>query len=146
MSDTTKGQRFHGGCHCGNIRFWFDWSAQVENIPVRACGCSFCTKHGAVWTSHPEGQFQLQIIDPFQAKRYQFGTKTADIHIYTNCGIPPITTCTIDGRDYAVLNSNTFENVDRSMFDQSPTNFDDESVGDRQARRQRNWTPRAADE
>ena len=30
MSDTTKGQRFHGGCHCGNIRFWFDWSAQVK--------------------------------------------------------------------------------------------------------------------
>ena len=81
MGDTTKGRRFHGGCHCGNIRFWFDWPAQAENIPVRACGCSFCTKHGAVWTSHPEGQFQLQITDAFQAKRYQFGQKTADMHL-----------------------------------------------------------------
>ena len=89
MGDTTKDQRFHGGCHCGNIRFWFDWPAQAENIPVRACGCSFCTKHGAVWTSHPEGQFQLQITDAFQAKRYQFGQKTADMHVCANCGITP---------------------------------------------------------
>ena len=146
MSDTTKGWRFHGGCHCGNICFWFDWPAQAENIPVRACGCSFCTKHGAVWASHPEGQFQLQITDPFQAKRNQFGTRTADIHVCANCGITPIVTRTFDGRDYAVPNINTFENVDGSMSDQSPADFDSESVGDRLARRQRNWTPRAAEE
>ena len=100
MSDTTKGRRFHGGCHCGNIRFCFDWLGQAENIPVRACGCSFCTKHGAVWTSHPEGQFQLQITDPFQAKSYQFGQTTADMHVCANCGITPIATCTIDGQQF----------------------------------------------
>ena len=146
MNETMKDQRFEGGCHCGNISFWFDWPAEVEDIPARACVCSFCFKHGAVWTSHPEGQFQLQITDPIQAKRYQFGTMTADIHVCTNCGIPPIATCTMDGRDYAVLNFNTFEEIDRSMFNQYPTNFDGETVGDRQARRQRNWTPRATGE
>lgn len=146
MPDTVNGQRIHGGCHCGNIRFWIDWPVRAARIPVRACGCSFCRKHGAVWTSHPDGQFQLQVADPAQARRYHFGTKTADFHVCANCGVPPVVTCTMQGRDYAVLNINTFEDIDPSMFDQSPTDFDGESVGDRLARRQRNWTPRATGE
>ena len=146
MSENKNGQRFHGGCHCGNIRFWFDWPDQSTAIPVRACGCSFCSKHGAVWTSHPEGRFQLEITDPVQAVAYQFGTKTADFHVCATCGVPPVVTCTMEGRQYAVLNINTFEDVDPAMFDQSPTDFDGETVGSRLARRQRNWTPEASEE
>ena len=42
-----------GGCHCGNIRFSLSWEPDPAEIPARACICSFCTKHGGVWTSNP---------------------------------------------------------------------------------------------
>lgn len=146
MPDSEADQRFHGSCHCGNIRFWFDWPGQTATIPIRACGCSFCQKHGAVWTSNPNGQFQLTIDDPAQAVAYQFGTKTADFHLCTACGVPPIVTCTMAGRRYAVLNVNTFNDVDAAIFDRSPTDFDGETVDSRLDRRQRNWTPEAHSE
>ena len=40
-----------GRCHCGNISFALDWQPEPTDIPARACSCSFCTKHGGVWTS-----------------------------------------------------------------------------------------------
>ena len=42
-----------GRCHCGNIRFALDWQPDPETIPARACTCTFCTRHGGVWTSYP---------------------------------------------------------------------------------------------
>ncbi|MDP6691786.1 MAG: hypothetical protein QF384_19990 [Alphaproteobacteria bacterium] len=49
----------------------------------------------------------------------------------------------MDGQQYAVLNINTFDDVDRARFDTSPTDFEGETVESRLARRRRNWTPRA---
>jgi hypothetical protein len=40
-----------GRCHCGNISFALDWQPEPSEIPARACTCSFCAKHGGVWTS-----------------------------------------------------------------------------------------------
>jgi len=53
-------------------------------------------------------------------------------------------TCTIEGARYAVLNVNTFEDIDRSQLVVTPTNFDGETTENRLARRRRNWTPEAA--
>ena len=133
--------QIRGSCHCGNIRFALVWPDSAPNIPVRACGCSFCTKHRAVWTSHPSGRFELRIADESQVKRYQFGTKTADFVICTTCGVPPIVTCIIEGTRYAVFNVNTFDNVERSQLVETVTNFEGESTENRLARRRRNWTP-----
>ncbi len=43
-----------GGCHFGNLRFELDWEGEPTGIPARACGCSFCVKHGGTWTSNPD--------------------------------------------------------------------------------------------
>ena len=45
----------HGKCHCGNISFSLTWEPDPGEIPARACTCSFCTKHGGVWTSLVSG-------------------------------------------------------------------------------------------
>ena len=42
-----------GKCHCGNIALELEWEGDPPEIPARACGCSFCVKHGGVWTSNP---------------------------------------------------------------------------------------------
>jgi len=60
--------------------------------------------------------------------------------------VPPIVTCTIEGRRYAVVNVNTLEDVDKSQLAEEVTNFEGESEHDRLARRKRNWTPEAFDD
>jgi hypothetical protein len=136
-------RQIHASCHCGNIRVRIEWPGSGA-IPSRRCGCGLCTRHGAAWTSHPDGRFQLQVGDASRVTQYQFGTKTADFHVCTTCGAIPIVTWTSEGRRYAVFNVNTFEDVDRSQLAETPTSFEGESTEDRLARRRRNWTPEAA--
>ena len=131
--------RIAGSCHCGNIRFTLDWLPEPAAIPARACTCSFCTKHGGVWTSCPTGSLQVQIADPARVHRYAFGTKTADFHVCTACGVVPVVTSRIDGREHAVVSVNAFDGVDPALLQRGSASFDGEGTGDRLARRQRNW-------
>ena len=128
-----------GGCHCGNVRLSLDWPAEVERIPARACGCTFCRKHGATWTSHPQASLVLRIADATRVERYAFGTRTADFHVCMACGVVVAATCRIDGRDYAVVNINTFEGVDPARFDRSDSDVEGETVDARLARRRSRW-------
>lgn len=145
MDHSIAHHRIHGSCHCGNIRFEFDRPDAGAMIPVRACGCSMCVKHRGVWTSHPRGQFRLRIGNETKVTRYRFGTKTADFHVCSTCGVVPIVTCEIDGARYAVVNANTFDNVDRNQLVESIADFEGETAENRLARRRRNWTPEASD-
>ena len=128
-----------GRCHCGNIAFALRWEPTPAEIPARACGCSFCTKHGGVWTSNPAGRLEVSVQDPAQLSKYAFGTRTADFHVCTRCGIVPVVSCQIDGRVYAVVNVNAFEGVDAALLRRAATNFEGEETGSRLARRKRNW-------
>ena len=131
-----------GKCHCGNIAFRLEWPESVRPLAVRACGCTFCTKHGGVYTSHPDARLRARVLDEDLLNRYAFGTGTAEFYICARCGAVPFVTSTIDGTVYAVVNVNTFENVPAADLDASATDFDGESVEDRLQRRQRNWIPR----
>jgi hypothetical protein len=131
-----------GSCHCRNLSFSLDWQPDPAGIPARACGCSFCVKHGGVWTSYPAGHLRVTVRRPDRVARYEFGTKTAQFHICTDCGIVPVVTSEIAGRTYAVVSVNAFDNVDAALLERSPASFDGESGGDRLARRQRNWIGR----
>ena len=132
-------RRIEGGCHCGNIRFEFELPEPDGAIAVRACGCSFCQRHGGVYTSHPAGKLAARIADVSETERYRFGTATADFHICRACGVVPFVTSEIDGALYAVVNVNSFEGDDE--LESSPSDFDGETVDSRLVRRQRNWIP-----
>jgi hypothetical protein len=73
--------------------------------------------------------------------RYRFGTATADFYVCSRCGAVPFVISEIDDHLYAVVNVNTFEDVDVSSLVRSSTNFDGEEAGDRLERRKRNWIP-----
>ena len=128
-----------GKCHCGNIAFSLTWEPDPDEIPARACSCSFCTKHGGVWTSHPGGALKVVVQDPSRLSRYAFGTRTAQFHVCTRCGIVPVVTSQIDGHLYAVVSVNAFEGVDPSLLRRAPASFDGEGEDSRLARRKRNW-------
>ena len=129
----------HGRCHCGNIAFDLEWAGDPAKIPARACGCGFCTRHGGVWTSHPASRLAVKIEDDARVSRYEFGTRTATFYVCARCGVPPLVTSVIEGRTYAVVNVNCFEEVDPVRLDRTPTSFDGETVESRLARRKRGW-------
>jgi hypothetical protein len=128
-----------GHCHCGNISFALDWRPEPSEIPARACTCSFCAKHGGVWTSCPTGSLTVSVKDRVRASNYTFGTKTAEFHVCTTCGVVPVVTSRIDGRLYAVVSVNAFENVMPVLFRHVPANFEDENEDARLSRRKRSW-------
>ena len=128
-----------GGCHCGNVRYALAWPEDAERIPARKCGCTFCFKHGATWTSHPDASLVVQISDPSLVERYRFGTETADFHVCLGCGVPVVATSRIDDHEYAVVNINTFDGVDMTRVDRSDADFEGESFADRLARRRSRW-------
>ena len=71
--------------------------------------------------------------------RYEFGTRTAQFQVCTDCGVVPLVTSLIEKRLYAVVSVNAFDNIAPSQLKRMPASFDGESEGDRLARRQRNW-------
>lgn len=141
MSKRDGIEVLRGSCHCGNISFTFEWPADRRDIPARACTCSFCRKHGGRWTSNPEGAFTLTVRDAARESIYRFGTVTADFHVCSICGVPPIVTSVIDGRRYGVVNVNTLTGIDSDRVVERPISFDDEDAFVRLARRARTWTP-----
>jgi hypothetical protein len=131
--------RIPGSCHCGNIRFDLEWPGEATHIAARRCGCTFCQKHGGVWTSNPAGSLTVRIARSAQVSRYEFGTATAQFVVCASCGAVPLVTSDIEGRLYAVVNVNTFDGVEPASLSIAPASFDGEEVGDRLARRKRNW-------
>jgi hypothetical protein len=128
----------HGSCHCGNIRYVLEWPGEPATIPARACTCGFCTRHGAVWTSHPDAQLTIETSDAAAISRYAFETKTAEFRVCTRCGGVPVCTSRIDGRDYAVVNVNTFDDP-AIAIEQVPVSFDGEDEAGRLQRRKERW-------
>src|SRR5262249_27187809 len=105
-----------GSCHCGNISFTLTWDPDPKEIPARACTCTFCQKHGGVWTSNPKGSLKVSVEDASLVSRYSFGTRTADFHICSRCGVVPVVTSRIDGHLYAVVSVNAFVDVDPALL------------------------------
>jgi len=128
-----------GSCHCGNISFALAWEPDPIEIPARACDCSFCTKHGGVWTSNPGGSLKVAVEEASLVSRYAFGTRTAEFHVCSRCGIVPVVTSRIDDRLYAVVSVNAFEDVAASLLRRVPASFEQETEASRLARRKRNW-------
>ena len=131
--------RIQGKCHCGNIRYTLEWPGEVSDIRIRACRCTFCTKHGGSWTSHRDSQLVAEIGDSSLVSKYKFGTATADFYVCARCGAVPFVTSAIDDGLYAVVNVNTFEGIDLSSLSRASTDFDGEGTDERLDRRKRNW-------
>jgi len=128
-----------GKCHCGNIAFELDWPGDSPEIPARACDCSFCVKHGGVWTSNPQSRLAVVIRDASHVSKYEFGTRTATFHVCTICGAVPLVTSDVAGHRYAVVNVSTLESVDPAQLRRTSSHFDAEDIDSRLARRSRNW-------
>jgi len=133
-----------GSCHCGRLSVTFTTGTPVEELPLRACQCTFCRRHGGLTTSDPAGEVVLRVQGPVP-EWYRFGSAATDFWICPRCGVYVGACVASDGRRYAVVNVRALDEEKR--FTQSPTPmvYDAESPGERLGRRSRAWSPARID-
>jgi hypothetical protein len=134
-------QTFLGRCHCGNVEVALETARAAGDLPLRACGCSFCRKHGVRTTADPKGRARIVVQDPSRLIRYRFEQATADFLVCGGCGVYMAAVLSDPGAAFAVLNVNAFDERDRFVGDGQPVHYDGESADGRRARRRQQWTP-----
>ena len=100
---------YHGGCHCGAVRF------AAESPPIRdvmSCNCSFCGRQGALLAFIPATAFTLVSGDAALSD-YQFGAKTIHHLFCATCGIASFGRGTMpDGSEAVALNVRCLDGID----------------------------------
>lgn len=131
----------HGGCHCDSIKVVFETALDPHALPLRACQCSFCRRHGGITTSDPAGRFIIEVREPEQLQRYRFALGITDFLICRTCGVYVAATMESDNRILGVLNVNVLDEREPFARPTTPMEYGEEAVEDREARRAKVWMP-----
>jgi hypothetical protein len=130
----------HGRCHCGNVSYTLHTDKPRQDMTVRICRCDFCLRHRPRYWSDPAGSFDIEIGDPSRILKYRFGHKTADFVVCLDCGVFCFAVGEFEGGHRAVTNVNLAlarDEAPKEVFLEALA----EEPGDRNARRNTNWTP-----
>ena len=129
-----------GACHCGQVEVTLETAMSVMDLPLRACGCSFCRRHGTKAVADPNVRLSIS-APPNGLNRYRFGLRTADYLICRTCGAYVVAVISGNDKERATLNvtaTGISELADRPA---EQVDYDRESVEGRRARRLTSWTP-----
>jgi len=129
-----------GTCHCGAIRATLHSAQAPEALQVRACQCSFCTRHGAMTASDPAGSATIE-MQPAALTRYQFGTRTGTSLICARCGVYAGVILEDGGKTWSVINVRGLAVAQLQGRSAEPVVYDGETPEARIARRKAKWTP-----
>ena len=132
---------YRGQCHCGAVGFDYRTDVPTAQWPVRACQCTFCLKHGGVYTSDPTGSVRFTHQDPSLLSRYRFGQKTADFLFCGRCGGYLGAVTEEEGKRIAVLCIRAMDPQPADLPAAQPMSYEGETMGDRNTRRSARWTP-----
>jgi hypothetical protein len=133
--------RLTGACHCGNLALTFETTRDPGELTVRACGCSFCRRHGGRTISDPKGRVEFAIHDPALLSRYSFGLGTAQFLVCRTCGVYVGAVMADAGSAYAIININALQTPEVLAMAAVPMSYDHESAIERRTRRRALWTP-----
>ena len=122
-------------CHCAAIRIEFETD---KPLAPRACQCRVCRRQDARMVSDPDGSATLT-LGP-DTRRYRFGTGTTDFLFCGRCGIYVGAVAELDGRTFATLNLNAFDEPHLELAP-DPVSYDGETAEEKADRRRRKWTP-----
>ena len=122
-------------CHCRAIVLEFETD---KPLAPRACQCGFCRRHNVRMVSDPEGRAVLSVGS--ETLRYRFATQTTDYLICERCGVYVGAVAEVDGRTYASLNLNAFDDP-RLDLAATPVSYEGETAAEKAERRRRKWTP-----
>ncbi|TPI45389.1 aldehyde-activating protein [Mesorhizobium sp. B2-9-1] len=130
-----------GGCHCGNIRLSFSTALDPAQLEIRACQCSFCTRHGSRAAADPNGRLVVSVEDRQRLRAYRFGLRTADYLLCGECGVY-VAAIAGEGDDAtAIVIVNALDDRERFSREPIPVRYDAETREQRLARRRSAWMP-----
>jgi hypothetical protein len=130
-----------GGCHCGRLRVSFDTARAPTELPLRACQCTFCRRHGGLTTSDPEGEVVLTVAEIPPGGWYRFGTGMTDFWVCPGCGVYVGGYIEVNGQGRAVVNIRALDARDQFTQAPAPMDYGQETREGRIQRRLRVWTP-----
>src|SRR5262245_25440605 len=131
---------YEGACHCGAIRATLVASKPAEELEVRACQCSFCTRHGAKTVSDPSGRVRFQ-IDGAMLSYYLFSTRTGTSLICNRCGMYAGVMIEDGDNVWSVLNVRGLAIPEFTNRPAEAKDYEGETPEQRIARRKATWTP-----
>ena len=131
----------HGGCHCGNLRLTFHASRPFEEMPIRACQCSFCRKHNVRATADPDGRLEIKVADAGKLSRYRLGHGITDFLVCRECGVYVGATMEDEdnGQTLATCIVNTLELDQSRIKEPVAAHYEEETPGSRLERRRTRW-------
>jgi hypothetical protein len=130
-----------GSCHCGNLKVVFETALDRNALPLRACQCSFCTRHRGVTTSDPAGRLVVEVRQPELLQRYRFALGITDFLLCRTCGVYVAATMDVGDGTLGVLNVNVLDERELFVRQPEPMQYGAESVEDRETRRAKVWMP-----
>jgi hypothetical protein len=137
----SSSELYEGLCHCRAIGFRYRTALSPKDWIIRACQCSFCRTHAALSTSDPAGSLQFLEHAASALHRYQFGLKTADFLLCSNCGAYVGAITRSGSKQLGVLNVRVLDSLSQQLPEAVPMSYETEGVAERFARRQERWTP-----
>ena len=131
----------NGGCHCGNLRLTFHASKPFEEMPIRACQCTFCRKHNVLATADPGGRLEIKVADEGKLSRYKLGLGVTDFLVCRDCGVYVGATMEDEerGETLATCIVNTLELDQSRIKEPVAAHYDEETAGSRLERRRTRW-------
>jgi hypothetical protein len=132
-------------CHCGGLSAHYRTALPTASWPLRACQCAFCTAHGALSTSDPNGSLSFSAGQPGLLRRYQFGTRTAEFLICGSCGVYLGAVMSHGAQRWGVLNARALQPPPRDLPAPQPMQYGAEGSDERAQRRTARWTPLSDD-
>jgi hypothetical protein len=129
-----------GHCHCGAIRVELDPGRPPAELPLRACQCGFCRRHGAATTSDPGARLHIEAA-PGAMNRYRFGRRAVDALICDECGVYMASLLETEDGLLATLNVAGTQLDGFAGRAPEPITYEEETDAERLARRKRRWTP-----
>jgi hypothetical protein len=130
---------FSGGCHCGSLGVRLRTTLAPSELVPRRDSCGFCLRHAARVISDPKGW--LEIAAPPEATPYRFGMGITDFHLCPRCGCFVAASWADGDHLFGVVNVNALDERDAFSVAAAITDFDAETLAEREARRRRGWTP-----
>ena len=82
-SPYNRGMIYHGGCHCGAVRFEVE---APEKFTALECNCTMCAMTGFLHLIVPESKFRL-VKGEENLTTYTFNTGVAKHRFCRTCGI-----------------------------------------------------------
>ena len=134
-------ETINGGCHCGNLTVKFHASKPFEEVPIRACQCTFCRKHNVRATADPDGKLEISVSNPDQLSRYRMGHGITDYLVCRECGVyvAAVMEDADTGRVLATCVVNTLELPPERIAEHAPAHYDAETPQSRLERRRKVW-------